>query len=215
MVSDRKTPEVVVQLGEAKVSAAENGAMSGPLVGTKQHERTGSVVRRKSDVPHLVLRLLCMLTSVTAISFMITAREASIISIYGFQLPVYSKWSFAHSFEYLVGVSAAVAAHSLLQLLISALRLRRNSPVIPSRKHAWLIFAGDQAFAYAMMSAGSAASGVTNLNRTGIRHTALPNFCKPLHSFCDHVAISIAFTFFSCILLAMSAVQDVMWLSNN
>lgn len=72
-----------------------------------------------------------------------------------------------------------------------------------------------QAFAYAMMSAGSAASGVTNLNRTGIRHTALPNFCKPLHSFCDHVAISIAFTFVSCILLAMSAVQDVMWLSNN
>lgn len=46
--------------------------------------------------------------------------------------------------RYLVGVSAAVAAHSLLQLLISALRLRRNSPVIPSRKHAWLIFAGDQ-----------------------------------------------------------------------
>ena len=66
-----------------------------------------------------------------------------------------------------------------------------------------------------MMSAGSAASGVTNLNRTGIRHTALPNFCKPLHSFCDHVAISIAFTFFSCILLAMSAVQHVIWLSKN
>lgn len=72
-----------------------------------------------------------------------------------------------------------------------------------------------QVFAYAMISAGSAASGVTNLNHTGIRHTALPNFCKYLHSFCDHVAISIAFTFFSCILLAMSAVQDVIWLSKN
>ncbi|KAJ1401755.1 hypothetical protein SESBI_28515 [Sesbania bispinosa] len=63
------------------------------------------------------------------------------------------------------------------------------------------------AFAYALMSAGSAASGVTNLNRTGIRHTALPNFCKPLHKFCDHVAISIAFTFISCFLLATSAVR--------
>lgn len=72
-----------------------------------------------------------------------------------------------------------------------------------------------QAFAYALMSAGSAASGVTNLNRTGIRHTALPDFCKPLHNFCDHVAISIAFTFTSCFLLATSAVQDVIWLSQH
>jgi hypothetical protein len=40
-----------------------------------------------------------------------------------------------------------------------------------------------QAFAYALMSAGSAASGVTNLNRTGIRHTPLPNFCKSLHKY--------------------------------
>lgn len=78
-----------------------------------------------------------------------------------------------------------------------------------------LIICKWQVFAYALMSAGSAASGVTNLNRTGIRHTALPNFCKPLQSFCDHVAISIAFTFFSCILLATSAVQDVIWLSKN
>lgn len=72
-----------------------------------------------------------------------------------------------------------------------------------------------QVFAYALMSAGSAASGVTNLNRTGIRHTALPNFCKPLHKFCDHVGISIAFTFTSCFLLATSVVQDVIWLSQH
>ena len=46
--------------------------------------------------------------------------------------------------RYLVGVTAAVAAHSLLQLFISVSRLLRKSPVIPSRNHAWLIFAGDQ-----------------------------------------------------------------------
>lgn len=46
--------------------------------------------------------------------------------------------------RYLVGVSAAVSAHSLLQLLIGISRLLRKSPVIPSRNHAWLIFAGDQ-----------------------------------------------------------------------
>ncbi|EEF46406.1 conserved hypothetical protein [Ricinus communis] len=205
--------EVAVQLPESKVAATENNeTMSGPLV------VGGGVAKpfgRKADVMHVILRLLCTITSVTAVSFMVTAHQSSTVSIYGFMLPVRSKWSFSHSFEYLVGVSAAVAAHSLLQLLISMSRLLRKSPVIPSRSHAWLIFAGDQVFAYAMISAGAAASGVTNLNRTGIQHTALPNFCKPLNYFCNHVAVSIAFAFISCLLLAALAVQEVIWLSKS
>ncbi|XP_024022526.1 CASP-like protein 3A1 [Morus notabilis] len=208
MVSGRKT---------TSSSETENGATGGPLAMEVDgdHRKVGLVLR-KADVAQVALRLLCMATSVTALVFMVTAREASTVSIYGFPLAVYSKWSFSDSFEYLVGVSAAVAAHSLLQFLISTSRLlRRSSNIVPSRNHAWLIFAADQVFAYAMMSAGSAASGVSNLNRTGIKHTALPNFCKPLHIFCDHVAISIAFAFFSCLLLAISAVQDVIWLSKN
>ncbi|KAJ7951728.1 CASP-like protein [Quillaja saponaria] len=213
MVHDQKTPEAAVQLPEMKV--LENGTMSGPLVGEELRIHLSVGVRRKVDLAQVIVRLLCMVTSVLALLFMVTAKEANTVLIYGFQLPVYSKWSFSESFEYLVGVAAAVAAHSLLQLLIGTSRLLKRSPVIPSRNYAWLIFAGDQVFAYAMMSAGSAASGVTNLNRTGIRHTALPNFCKPLHIFCDHVAISIAFTFFSCFWLATSAVQDVIWLSRN
>ncbi|EXB74562.1 hypothetical protein L484_026259 [Morus notabilis] len=227
MVSGRKT---------TSSSETENGATGGPLAMEVDgdHRKVGLVLR-KADVAQVALRLLCMATSVTALVFMVTAREASTVSIYGFPLAVYSKWSFSDSFDndfafvvlelivpidilfwYLVGVSAAVAAHSLLQFLISTSRLlRRSSNIVPSRNHAWLIFAADQVFAYAMMSAGSAASGVSNLNRTGIKHTALPNFCKPLHIFCDHVAISIAFAFFSCLLLAISAVQDVIWLSKN
>jgi len=46
--------------------------------------------------------------------------------------------------RYLVGVCAAVAAHSLLQLLIGISRFLKTSSVIPSTNHAWLIFAGDQ-----------------------------------------------------------------------
>ncbi|CAK9161521.1 unnamed protein product [Ilex paraguariensis] len=206
----RTTSELGIQLPEAKV-AAETGTMSGPLVSDGADRK----VSRKTELLHVVLRLVCLLTSVTALSVMVTAKEASTISIYGFNLPVYSKWSFSNSFEYLVGVSAAVAVHSVLQLLFSVSRLLRKFPVIPSRNHAWLIFAGDQVFAYAMMSAGSAASGVTNLNRTGIRHSALPNFCKPLHGFCNHVAVSIAFTFFTSFLLATSVVLDVIWLSKH
>ncbi|KAM2034718.1 hypothetical protein ACFX16_037893 [Malus domestica] len=90
------------------------------------------------------LRALCMVASVTALLFMVTAREATTMYIYGFPLPVNSKWSFANAFEYLVGVSATVTAHSLMQLLISVSRLLRKSPLIPSRNHAWLTFAGDQ-----------------------------------------------------------------------
>jgi len=47
-------------------------------------------------------------------------------------------------FRYLVGVSGAVAAHSLLQLLISVSRLRRKAAIIPSQNYAWVVYAGDQ-----------------------------------------------------------------------
>nr|GEU76902.1 CASP-like protein 3A1 [Tanacetum cinerariifolium] len=116
--------------------------------------------------------------------------------------------------KYLVAASSVVATHSLVQLAITASRTLRKSSVFSSRNHAWLIFACDQVFAYLMISAGSAATGVTNLNRTGVKHASLPNFCKPLHRFCDRVAVSIAFAFFNCLLLAVLAVLDVMWLSN-
>ncbi|XP_022720900.1 CASP-like protein 3A1 isoform X2 [Durio zibethinus] len=166
-----------MQLTEAKV-VAMNG-YSEPRVGFGFNVGVGSKtggIWTRGDVVLLTLRLLCMVASVTAMSFMITARQVSTASFYGFQLQLHSKWSFSYSFEYVVGVTAAAAAFSLLQLLVGVSRLWRKSPVIPSRNQAWLIFAGDQILAYAMMSAGSAASGVTNLNRTGIRHTALPNF---------------------------------------
>ncbi|XP_004510293.1 CASP-like protein 3A1 [Cicer arietinum] len=197
---------------QIKTSSLEtSGTMSGPLVGAAVETSR----RRRTEALQLILRALCMASSVVSISLMITAKQNSSVSIYGFLLPVHSKWSFSHSYQYLVGVSAAVAVHSLLQLLIGTSRFVRATSVIPSRNHAWVIFAGDQAFTYALMSAGSASSGVTNLNRTGIRHTPLPNFCKPLDKFCDHVAISIAFTFISCFLLATSSIHDVIWLSQH
>lgn len=46
--------------------------------------------------------------------------------------------------RFVVGVSVAVTAHSLLQLLIGTSRFLRASSVIPSRNHAWVLFAGDQ-----------------------------------------------------------------------
>ncbi|GKV36648.1 hypothetical protein SLEP1_g44755 [Rubroshorea leprosula] len=201
-------PDVAVQMTGAKVMV---GNCHGVVEAAAAPE--SRVRRRGEDVVFVLLRLLCVAASVTAMASMVTARQASTASVYGFQLQLNSKWSFSYSFEYLVGATAAAAAYSLLQLLIGGSRLLTMSPVIASGYQAWILFAGDQIFAYAVMSAGSAASGVSNLNRTGIRHTALPNFCKALDMFCDHITISIVFTFFSCVLLAASAVQDVFWLS--
>ncbi|KAI4325311.1 hypothetical protein MLD38_030723 [Melastoma candidum] len=172
------------------------------------------ITARKVEAVHVVLRLLCLASSVTAMSFMVTAHEANTLVIYGFRIPVQSKWSYSSSFQYLVGTVAAVAAHTLLQLLIFITRVLRKSPTVSSRNFRWLLFAADQVFAYALISAGSAASGVTNLNRTGIKHTPLPNFCKPLRGFCDHVTLSIAFTFLGCMLMATTAILDVILLSS-
>ncbi|KAL2513617.1 CASP-like protein [Forsythia ovata] len=57
---------------------------------------------------------------------------------------VHQYWSPYTSNELPTRVSAAVAFHSLLQLLINTSRVLRKSPVIPSRNHAWLVFAADQ-----------------------------------------------------------------------
>ncbi|XP_045789977.1 CASP-like protein 3A1 [Trifolium pratense] len=172
--------------------------------------------RRRTEVMQLILRALCIGSSIVSLSLMITAKQNKSVRIFGgIHYPVHAKWSFSQSFIFLVGVSVAVAAYSLLQLLIGLSRFFRSSSLISSRNHAWLIFAADQAFAYALMSAGSAASGVTSLNHTGIKLTPLPNFCKPLQKFCDHVAISIVFNFINCFLLATLAIHHVIWLSQH
>ncbi|KAM3267943.1 CASP-like protein 3A1 [Capsicum chacoense] len=198
-------PDVGIQLAEMKLSVAESE--SRPLGRNN--------VDKKAEVMQVVLRAMCLVSSVTAVSLMVTAEQTATISVVGINFPWHSKWSFSHSFEYLVGVSAAVAVHLILQLLISGSRLVRGSPIIFSRNHGWLIFAFDQVFALALISAGSSASSVSSLNYTGIRHIALPNFCKPLQKFCDRVATSIAFTFLSCFLLAILVVLDVIWLSSK
>ncbi|CAL5373793.1 unnamed protein product [Camellia sinensis] len=137
MMNGKKTlAEAAIQLPETKVAAAAEESVT----------NSGSLesARRKLELIHIVLRLACLSTAVASLSLMATAEEASTVSIYGFSLPIYSKWSFADSFVYLVGVSAAAAAHSVVQFLISTSRLLHKSPVIPSRTHAWIIFAGDQ-----------------------------------------------------------------------
>lgn len=99
MVTGEKTTSPELEAPETK----ENGRMSGPLVPERvtsgDNDRKSGLSLLKGEVVQVVLRLLCMATSVTALLFMVTARQASTVSIYGFPLPVYSKWSFSDSFE--------------------------------------------------------------------------------------------------------------------
>lgn len=100
MVGGRKTTSLETEVADGKF-AAENGTMNGPLVATRQarDDRSVGLVLQKADVVQVVIRLLCMATSLAALLFMVTAKEASTVSLYGFSLPVYSKWSFSDSFE--------------------------------------------------------------------------------------------------------------------
>lgn len=93
MTGDRKmssVPEVAVQLPEMTKLRPIGGLI-------EPSDR--SLDRLRADLCQLMLRLICVATSVTAMSLMVTAAESSTVSIYGFELPVHSKWSFSDVFE--------------------------------------------------------------------------------------------------------------------
>ncbi|XP_010417792.1 PREDICTED: CASP-like protein ARALYDRAFT_316979 [Camelina sativa] len=169
--------------------------------------------RRIKEVVQLALRGGCLAASAAAMAVMLTAAEEGVVDIYGFKLTLSSNWSFSPSYQYVVGACTATMLYSLFQLCFGVYRLLTGSPIIPSRFQAWLCFTSDQLFGYLMMSAASAGSGVTNLNKTGIRHTPLPDFCKTLSSFCNHVALSLLLVFLSFTFLASSSFFTVILLS--
>uniref|UniRef100_A0ACD5W3C7 Uncharacterized protein n=1 Tax=Avena sativa TaxID=4498 RepID=A0ACD5W3C7_AVESA len=179
-------------------------------------EPTTSVAPRcpRLDLAMVVTRAAALLMALLSMSLMISAKQQGSLIILGIEITLYANWSFSDSLQFLVGTSAAAAAYSLAHLLLIAHKALKKIPVVPTRRYAWMLLAGDQVFAYAMMSAGSAAAAVANLNRMGVQHTALPNFCKPLPRFCDLSAASIACAFVSCSFFVASTIVDVIWLSN-
>jgi hypothetical protein len=81
-------------VNEQKTAALESSGtitMSGPLEKTSR--------RRRNEAMQLILRALCMGSSIVSLSLMITAKQNKSVPIYGFQLPVQSKWSFSQSYE--------------------------------------------------------------------------------------------------------------------
>ncbi|KAL1187687.1 CASP-like protein [Cardamine amara subsp. amara] len=171
--------------------------------------------RRRREVVQVALRGGCLAASATAMAVMLTATEEGVADIYGFKLTLSSNWSFSPSYQYVVGACTATMLYSLIQLSLGVYRLLTGSPITPSRFQAWLSFSSDQLFGCLMMSAGSAGCGVTNLNKTGIRHTPLPDFCKTLSSFCNHVALSLLLVFLSFFFIASSSLFNLLVLSTH
>lgn len=197
-------------------NGSEPGIQMPVMGGNAVLEPTTSSVPRcpRLEMAMVATRVAALVMALLSMLLMISAKQRGILIIFGIEIPLYANWSLSDSLEFLVGISAAAAAYSLAQLLSIAHKALKKVPVVPSRRYAWMLLAADQVFAYAMMSAGSAAAAVANLNRTGIRHTALPNFRKPLPRFCDFSAASIVCAFIGCVFLATSALIDVIWLSN-
>ncbi|KAJ4884827.1 CASP-like protein 3A2 [Raphanus sativus] len=169
--------------------------------------------RRRREGVQVSLRGGCLAASATAMAVMLMAKEEGVAHVYGFPLTLNSKWSFSPSYQYVVGACTVTILYSLVHLCLGIYRLFTGSPITPSRSQAWLCFIFDQVFSYLIMSAGSAAIGVTNLNKTGIKHTPLPDFCKTLSSFCNHVALSLLLVLLSFIFLASSSLFNVLVLS--
>ncbi|XP_078439332.1 CASP-like protein 3A1 [Wolffia australiana] len=169
-------------------------------------EAAAEHVKRGGAAVHVALRLACAATSAASLALLLSSEQSASLSFYGFHVPLHAKWSFSDSFQYLAAAMAAAAAHSLVA---AAAAVRRRGP----QRATWLGFAADQAVAYAVLSASAAAAGVTNINRTGIRHVAFPNFCRPLWRFCGSVAASVALAFLTWLLLATSALLHVIALS--
>lgn len=101
MSNNLKTPpQTTIQLPETTTTTkvadeVETGTLDGPLVSSTSMRKFS----RNYDVMYIVLRILCFSASLISIVVMITAKEKSSISIYGFDLPLYSKWSFSGSFQ--------------------------------------------------------------------------------------------------------------------
>lgn len=60
----------------------------------------GMSVQARGICANVVLRLVCLISTVAALSLMVTAKQDSTISVFGLTVPVRSKWSFSDSFQY-------------------------------------------------------------------------------------------------------------------
>jgi len=98
-------------------------------------------------------------------------------------------------YKYLLAIAALAFLYSLAQAARHALRMRGGVDPVSAPSGRLLDFVGDQAVAYLLMSALSAAVPITNRMRSAV-----------VNNFTDATAAAISMTFFAFVALALSAV---------
>ncbi|KAF8721383.1 hypothetical protein HU200_023095 [Digitaria exilis] len=98
-------------------------------------------------------------------------------------------------YKYLLAIAALAVLYSLAQATRHIFRIRRGVDPVPEPTGRVLDFVGDQAVAYLLMSALSAAVPITNRMRSAVVNT-----------FTDATAAAISMAFFAFVALALSAV---------
>uniref|UniRef100_A0A1D1YS11 CASP-like protein n=1 Tax=Anthurium amnicola TaxID=1678845 RepID=A0A1D1YS11_9ARAE len=131
----------------------------------------------------LVLRVLGSLFSALAFLVMASNRHGD-----------WRQFNKYQEYRYLVAISALAFLYTAAQVVRQVLRLAGRSDTVWTRAMATADFAGDQVFAYLLMSALSAAVPITNRMREGADN-----------SFTDASAASISMAFFAFASLALSA----------
>ncbi|PUZ41478.1 hypothetical protein GQ55_9G508600 [Panicum hallii var. hallii] len=98
-------------------------------------------------------------------------------------------------YKYLLAIAALAFLYSLAQAARHALRMRGGVDPVAAPSGRLLDFVGDQAVAYLLMSALSAAVPITNRMRSAV-----------VNNFTDATAAAISMAFFAFVALALSAV---------
>ncbi|KAF8048098.1 hypothetical protein N665_2679s0008, partial [Sinapis alba] len=90
---------------------------------TTTYDEDNSHGGRRNDVAMVMLRAMCMAVSAVSLLLMVTARETSMTTLYGFEFQLHAVWSLSDSLIYLVVVTSATVIYSVLQLVLSGTRL--------------------------------------------------------------------------------------------
>ncbi|XP_073109000.1 uncharacterized protein [Elaeis guineensis] len=84
-------------------TAADSGTMSGPLVPVTGRPDGASADGRRWDMAGAAMRAATVVSSLLALALMVSAEQRGELSLLGFHLPLYSKWSFSDSLEFEFG----------------------------------------------------------------------------------------------------------------
>ncbi|XP_071734524.1 CASP-like protein 4C2 [Rutidosis leptorrhynchoides] len=150
------------------------------------HSTVSETKLRRFNYLIFVFRFAAFCFSLSAIVFMFAAKSGS------------PRWYHFTAFRFVVAANAIVALYSLFEMFATAWEISRGSTIFPEFCQVWFDFGHDQAFAYMLLSAGSAGTEMARQLR-GIAT------CTDNNAFCIQSDIAIALGFAGFLSLMISS----------